>query len=142
MKKAQSVFRILIVEDDPVRIEILQSWLPENTTSVSATSTRRAIGVLERDRGRVYAGILLDYDLEKQAATDADTALSGSHIVDAIIRNVSTDTAVLIHSVNATQAHAMAVKLEKAGYWVTRIPMSGACLTTSMTSGTPRLKVG
>lgn len=123
MKKGTRVFRLLIVEDDADRIGAIRSWLPEDTRCVVASSTGRALGILERDRGQVYAGILLDHDLQKQALTDADRALSASDLVEVIVRNVSNETAILIHSMNVSQAPAMALRLEKAGFWITRIPM-------------------
>lgn len=88
MKKPKPVLRILIVEDDPDRARRLQSWLPEGVRTVVVASAGRALGVLHRDRGSVYAGILLDHDLQEQAATDSDRHLSGSDVVDAIIMNV------------------------------------------------------
>lgn len=63
MKIPKPVFRTLIVEDDPERANILQDWLPDNVRPVVVTSAGKAMGVLARDRGNVYAGILLDHDL-------------------------------------------------------------------------------
>lgn len=123
MKKPKPVLRILIVEDDPDRARRLRSWLPDNVRTVVVASAGRALGVLERDRGSVYAGILLDHDLQEQAATDSDRHLSGSDVVDAIIMNVSKHVPVLVQSVNVSHAPIMADRLESAGFWVTRIPM-------------------
>lgn len=123
MKRPKPVFRILIVEDDPERAKILQRWLPKDARSVLVTSAGKAIGLLVRDRGRVYAGILLDHDLQLQTATETDIYLSGEQVVDAVIRYVDKDVPVLVHSVNAQRAPVMVKKLEVAGFWVTRIPM-------------------
>ena len=76
MKKRKPVLRILIVEDDPERARRLQSWLLQDARTVVVASAGRTLGVLHRDRGSVYAGILLDHDLQKQAATDSDRHLS------------------------------------------------------------------
>ncbi len=65
-------FRLLIIEDDSDRIQLFQSWVPERVLTVVATSAGRALGILERDPGHVYGGILLDHDLEKQTITEAD----------------------------------------------------------------------
>lgn len=58
------VCRILIVEDDDERVAKFRSWLPETMRIVHARSAGSAIGILQRDKGRVYAGIMLDHDLQ------------------------------------------------------------------------------
>ena len=124
MDVAGRVLRILVVEDDPGRIEKLAEWLPADLRRTIATSAGRAIGVVERDRGRVYAGILLDHDLQHQTASESDRFLSGSDVVDAILKNVSREALVLIHSVNVSQAAVMAARLARAGFDVTQVPMT------------------
>ena len=123
MKNQKPVFRILIVEDDPDRAQTLQSWLPEDAIAVLVTSAGKALGLLARDRGNVYAGILLDHDLQQQVAAKSDLYLSGEQVVDAVIRYVAKDVPLLVHSVNVQRAPVMVNKLEVAGFWVTRIPM-------------------
>ncbi len=116
--------RILIIEDNTQREELLCSWVPPDVRTVIARSAGRAIGILERDRGRVYSGIVLDHDLQEKAATETDRYLSGQDLVDRIIRNVDRDVPILVHSVNASQGWIMAVRLQKQGFDVTHIPMS------------------
>ena len=70
-------FRILIIEDDQERIKRLLSWMPADVRTVVTTSAGKAIGLLKRDRGNVYAGILLDHDLQEQVAAENDRYLSG-----------------------------------------------------------------
>lgn len=111
-------FRILMIEDDTERAGILNAWLPEDVVVVQASSAGRALGILQRDRGYVYAGIMLDHDLQMQTATEADKGLSGTDIVDAVIRNINRRTPVLIHSYNRSKAPVMADKLTKAGFSV------------------------
>ena len=82
------------------------------------------MGILTRDKGRVYAGIVLDHDLEKRPASESDLSLCGRDVVDTIIKYVSKDVPVLIHSVNGSQAPVMHTMLEKAGFKVERIPMN------------------
>src|SRR6056297_849675 len=101
-------FRILMIEDDTERAELLQSWLPKDVIVVMASSAGRALGILERDRGYVYAGLMLDHDLQLQTATEADKGLSGSNIVDAVIRNIDRRTPILVHSYNRSKAPIMA----------------------------------
>jgi len=116
-------FRLLIIEDDHERERILKSWLPPAVKTVVAGSAGRAIGILERDRGKVYAGILLDHDLQGRIATTTDHFLDGKDIVNVIVKNVSKSVPILIHSMNVTQAPVMAERLERDGFSVTRIPM-------------------
>lgn len=123
MKKPKPVFRILIVEDDPDRAETLQDWLPRDVRPVVVTSAGKAMGLLARDKGHVYAGILLDHDLQQQTAIEKDLYLSGEQVVESAIRNVYKDVPILVHSVNAQQASVMVSKLEAAGFDVTRMSM-------------------
>jgi CheY-like chemotaxis protein len=118
-----AVIRILIVEDNPARIELLQSWLPEDMKAVVAASAGKALGILQRDRGRVYSGILLDHDLQEQAVTTTDFGLSGTDIVKSIAANVSRIVPILVHSMNMGRAQGMVAALEGWGFIVTRIPM-------------------
>ncbi len=117
-------FRLLIIEDDFERERVLRSWLPPDAKVVVAGSAGRAIGILERDKGSVYAGILLDHDLQGRLATTTDRYLDGKDVVSGIIKNVSVDVPILVHSMNVSQAPLMAERLEKYGFSVTRIPMA------------------
>jgi hypothetical protein len=67
--------------------------------------------------------MMLDHDLQQQAATSADLGLSGSHLINLIIQCADRTIAILIHSMNPAKAAAMAEKLDSAGFWVTRTPM-------------------
>ena len=115
--------RILIIEDDPTREEKLRSWLPADMNAVNARSAGTAIGILKRDKGKVYAGIVLDHDLERRPASESDLFLCGKDVVDIIISKVFRDVSILIHSVNESQVPVMHTLLEKAGFAVKRIPM-------------------
>jgi CheY-like chemotaxis protein len=123
MRKPKPVFRILIVEDDADRTKILKSWLPEDVRTVVVTSAGKAMGLLARDRGNVYGGILLDHDLQMQTATEKDRFLCGNDVVNAVIANISRDVPIFVHSANVQQAPVMATRLENADFWVTRIPI-------------------
>ncbi|OPY70120.1 MAG: hypothetical protein A4E57_00760 [Syntrophorhabdaceae bacterium PtaU1.Bin034] len=120
---ADRVFRLLIIEDDRARIEQITSWLPPGMKTVVAPSAGTALGILQRDRGTVYSGIMLDHDLQGRARTEQDKTLSGSDLIDVIIRNVSVDVPILIHSMNPAGASVMVERLEGAGFSVERIPM-------------------
>lgn len=116
------MFRLLIVEDDVERIECFKQWMPEDVRTTIAKSSGQAMGVLQRDRGDIYGGILLDHDLQEQARTDADRYLCGADVVDVLIRNISPDVPILVHSMNAARASLVVKKLEMAGFYVARIP--------------------
>jgi len=122
--KPRRVFRILIVEDNKMRAGKLLSWLPQSVMAVVAASAGRAIGILQRDRGSVYAGIMLDHDLQENVVTCDEMDLSGKNVVDVIIKNISKDVPIFVHSMNINQAPAMVERLEKAGFEVTRIPFA------------------
>ncbi len=113
-----------MVEDDEKRVEWFRETLPDGLPLVWASSAGQAMGVLERDGGRTYAGILLDHDLERRVRTEADLVLTGSHVVQAILERVSNDVPVLVHSMNHIDAPRMVTRLEAAGFWVTRIPFA------------------
>ena len=115
--------RILLIEDDSARIERFRKWTPEGVRLVVATSGGMAIGALKRDGRGVYAGLMLDHDLQQQAATSADLTLSASNLVNLIIQGVDRSAVILVHSMNFSQGDAMAARLDRAGFWVTRVPM-------------------
>jgi CheY-like chemotaxis protein len=117
-------FRILIVEDNRERELRLRSWLPPEARPVVASSAGRAIGILRRDAGNVYAGVILDHDLQEQRVTDMDQYLSGQDVAQAIIQHLSRSVLILVHSVNTSQSPLMAIRLENAGFDVTQIPMT------------------
>lgn len=89
---------------------------------VHAASAGRVLGILKRDSNQ-YAGVMLDHDLQTQAATTTDMELSGSTVVMWIKDMVPTDVPILIHSMNFSRAPEMKRSLEAAGFSVTRIAM-------------------
>lgn len=123
MNISENVLRLLIIEDNVERINLFRAWCPPEIRIVTATTAGRAIGILRRDRGRVYGGILLDHDLQEQATLPSDRSLSTSDVLNVLIKNTSIDVPIFIHSMNPHQAPAMVTTLESAGFFVTRIPM-------------------
>lgn len=120
---ASKFLRLLIIEDNPGRIRLLKEWLPEDIRPVFATSAGRALGVLQLDKGRVYAGIMLDHDLFEQPSSAEDSQFSGTHVVKMILRSVHPDTPIIVHSMNETRSREMVNHLESGGFYVRRIPM-------------------
>lgn len=116
------VFRLLLIEDDIERVDAIRAWLPSWVTLVWAQSAGVALGLIRRDTGRVYGGVLLDHDLEQRTKTADDELLSGTDVARALVQHFSTDVPILIHSVNPGKAPRVARHLEDRGFWVTRIP--------------------
>jgi CheY-like chemotaxis protein len=117
------VLRILLVEDNAEREQVLCAWLPPDVKVVVVTSAGKAIGVLRRDPGTVYAGVILDHDLQERRAAEVDQQLSGHDVVEAMLQYLSRASPVLVHSMNERQSKVMVVRLQQAGFDVTKIPM-------------------
>ena len=115
-------FRLLLVEDNAGRVENFRAWLPTWARLVWAQSAGQALGLIRRDQGHVYGGVLLDHDLAERAVTDDDASRNGSDVALALIEHFSPDIPVLIHSTNHTQIPRVYRQLEERGFWVTRIP--------------------
>ena len=119
----RNIHKILIIEDDRKRIQLFEGWMPEYYRAIFVKTAGAALGLLERDKGRVYAGICLDHDLQQQIAVSSDRDLSGTTVVNAIIRYISSDVPVLVHSRNEKRACYMERKLVEKGFYVTKVPM-------------------
>jgi len=124
MKNRTDRFRILLIEDNVDRVNLFKQWLCEEGLLTVASSVGKAMGMLLRDKGRVYSGILLDHDLQEQVITDSDLYLSSTNLVDLIIENIEKDVPILMHSMNSVQTVPMKKKLESAGFEVTQNPMA------------------
>lgn len=122
--RLRPVCRLLVIEDDDQRVALFRSWLPDHVKLVVARSAGSAIGILQRDKGRVYAGILLDHDLQMQRLTELDRYISGMNAVETIINNISKEVPLLVHSMNQTRAPLMLERLKGAGFDVTQMPMA------------------
>ena len=71
------MIRILLIEDNN-RVTKIKSWLPDDVRLVHAAAPEGCWGLRDRNQ---YAGIMLDHDLQTQAATATDMELSGSTVV-------------------------------------------------------------
>jgi hypothetical protein len=84
--------------------------VPQQVRPVVVTSAGKAMGLLARDRGNVYAGILLDHDLQQQTAASSDLHLSGEQVAEAVIQYDEKHITIVIHSIGfeemeVTHAH-------------------------------------
>ena len=118
------MIRLLLIEDDADRITRFRAWCPSDIRLVVAASGGRALGLLERDPGRVYAGLLLDHDLPFQAVNDAERSVTGTQVVQGILRHIDPEIPILIHSMNHTAARRMSTTLMTAGFDVSVVPMA------------------
>ena len=84
MRIPKPALRILIVEDDAVRAAMLKELMPEGARVVHVGSAGAAIGTIVRDHGWVYAGVLLDHDLQQQTKTAGDRDRTGRDVARAI----------------------------------------------------------
>ena len=123
-KRPRQLPRILLVEDSDDRARTLQSWVPANIRIVWAKSGGDAVGILTRDGGGVYAGIMLDHDLHQQLRDPSAKQLTGADVARKIVECVELDTPIFIHSMNPQRRGDILVTLEEVGFAVTQIPMS------------------
>ena len=136
-KRAQRRFvRLLIAEDDEPRVQFFercfrlaesrwQAELGEDAPKIRhvwARNAGAAVGVLNRDPGRVYAGLMLDRDLTNQRLTAMDGHKTGEDVVESVVSKVDRSVPVLVHSTNESGGPRMAHRLEGAGFDVTFVP--------------------
>ncbi len=123
-EKNNDLLKILVIEDDNSRIKYLDLWLLPGFRIVPTTSAGSALGTIQRDQGFVYAGICLDHDLQGQTKTAKDCDLSGTTVVNSIIRYMDKRIPILVHSMNPKRAPVMVNTLKSAGFKdVLRMPM-------------------
>jgi CheY-like chemotaxis protein len=116
--------RILIVDDDETRITHIRTWMMPKDRLTCARSAGAAIGILNRDQGRVYDGIMLDHDLFQQRLTRFDHHHNGQDVARTVVRCVDRDVPIFVHSTNPNMGHRIVNILEGAGFDVTRVPFN------------------
>ena len=122
MRRTQpKLIPLLIVEDNLRRVQWFDIHTPIGFRLIHAKSGGVALGMLQRDKGRVYGGILLDHDLHMRGVLASDKKVSGSEIVETIIANISRDVPILVHSMNPEKSIKMTNALEHAGFWVEKM---------------------
>lgn len=124
MSDTQRRCRILLVEDDTRRVEMFRAWADADTHIVWTQTGGTALGLLDRDRGHLYDGILLDHDLDKRARTSVDAGIDGQQICRKIVETQSNFVPVLIHSMNPFHVPAMIETLTVAGFHVEAVTMA------------------
>lgn len=114
--------RLVLVEDDPGRIEVFTTWIDATEfVLVVARSGGQALGMFGKGSTQAIAGLMLDHDLSDSPITEMDHMLSTSDVLPAIRRHVRRTVPILIHSHNANKPVAMQRTLSAAGFSVTRV---------------------
>jgi len=112
--------KILVLEDDPKRIETFRSTLGQHDLVVT-TEAADAIKALQEN---VFDIIFLDHDLGGEAFVAIEDKNTGSEVVRWICNNANLSSQIIIHSLNAPAALNMKCKLEKVGLVAERIPFT------------------
>ena len=113
--------RILIVDDETERRATLARYIGSSATVVECESAGGAIGLLRRDCGAVYCGIMLDYDLGGRKGASGGPFLSGEDVADALCQYIDRSVRVFIHSNAKSHTPALANRLRQAGFEVERV---------------------
>ena len=116
------MIRILIIEDNEERIDLFKQWMPADIQAIFVRSAGRAVRVIELDNGSVYAGICLDHDLNEQVIVSEEKGINGVEVVRRIVRNISLNVPILVHSMNFGGGTSMVRMLQAQGFTVTRVP--------------------
>ena len=116
------MIRILIIEDNEAIIDLFKQWMPADVQAIFVKGAGRAVRVIELDKGSVYAGICLDHDLNEQVVAEGEHGVNGVEVVRRIVRNISTDVPILVHSMNFGGGTSMVRMLQAQGFSVTRVP--------------------
>lgn len=123
MTHKQRPLLILVVEDHEHRVRRFEGWSPPGFRLLWARSAGVAIGMIKRDPGRVYDGIMLDHDLTDQNITDHDRLFNGRDVVKGVIQHIDDDVPVFVHSANVSGGPHMRHTLEGAGFDVEQLAM-------------------
>lgn len=81
MSDSQSFLRIPAIEDNALREQRLKMWLSADFRPVVAVGSGPEPGILRMHKGRVYVGIVLDYNLPERSGTKTDKFLLRKDVV-------------------------------------------------------------
>ena len=112
---------ILLVENSPQRVEVLEGWCPKDFRLVAVPNGNTAIGMLRRATGKGYSGGMLDFDLDAIIENDLK---SGLDVAQTMLDYTAREVPVFVHSMNPGGANEAVNVLRGAGYDVTRKPFN------------------
>jgi len=108
---------ILVLEDDPHRIERFEAVCKAAGVEVDITTT--AAGCIEQLETEDYDTLFLDHDLGGEAFVSVDDDNTGSAVARWMSLHSPKIDTVIIHSMNSPAANGMKHTLEDSGYWST-----------------------
>ena len=117
---------LLLVENSQSRVDQLLVWCPEEFRLVVVASGNAAMGMLRRDAPDTYAGIMLDFDLDRVPGVPDERC--GMDVAQVIVERVNRATPILVHSMNATGSAIAADRLRSVGFDVTKIPYTSLAM--------------
>ncbi len=113
--------RILLVEDDIMRQQEIEAWMPTDVRLVWCQNGEAALGVLNRATRDEFAGVMLDNDLDKRPYVSTTKKKTGADIAGKMAERMSRHTPVLVHSMSVTREDIMK-RLRAEGFPVTQLP--------------------
>ena len=115
--------RILVLEDDPKRIEVFKSVLGGKHAVSYVETARDCIDLLETEKFDV---VFLDHDLGGEVYVSEAHTNTGSEVVRWLMLHVQDlDPYVIVHSHNTVAAERMQSNLQRAAFsHVYRIPFA------------------
>lgn len=123
MNVTKQKMRILVVEDSHSRFGRIEAMFPHDARSIWTSCGATALSVLERDRGETFSGIMLDFDLDQSLYNVGGPTLTGEDVAQRVVKNISRDTPILVHSMNPSGRQKLVSILTGSGFSVTQIPM-------------------
>lgn len=115
--------KILVLEDDPIRIRTFRFKMDPGYDVMYVTTAQGAIDLLTENQFDV---IFLDHDLDGEEFVDMKNINTGSEVVRWLRAHGTTnDPYIVVHSLNSPAAENMAEGLKTAGFnFIYRIPFT------------------
>lgn len=123
MTDRKSLPRVLVVEDDPNRLQKFEQLLGQVVRLVPVTTPAAALGLLERTKPEEYAGVMMDYDLEiNRKFAHPPRMENGLAVAELLAKKVAPDTEILVHSMNVFHRDKIVEFLRGEGFSVQLLP--------------------
>ena len=113
---------VLVVEDNPERVELFRQWLEH--PDVRLLHVRSGDGALNCLKDR-FDCILLDHDLQEGHPLGSKGKVDGRGVVDRLVQSgVNRRTPIVIHSMNPGGRNEMFLRLRANGFAVEMKPFA------------------